>query len=153
MQSKYFIFLMNLMSYFRVFLWFQIFGTLYSLSVAINNNCIMLENGLDYFQFFTMYQFLFNGSENVFIWVSVPKALWNLYACFCLLEGFIHVNQVNISLMLIVCLLVLWFRQRSINMANFNWGFSLLLFSSIRFAFVHFEALWNYYVFSLNILF
>ena len=67
------------------------------------------------------------------------------YVCLLLFVGGIYTCQPGQHLFIVNCMSTcsMDFRQRSINMANFNCGFFFSLFSSIRFCFVHFEALWR----------
>ena len=67
------------------------------------------------------------------------------FVCWLLFVGGIYTCQPGQLLCNVNCMSTcsMDFRERSINMANFNCGFFFLLFSSIRFCFVHFEDLWR----------
>ena len=114
------------------------------LSVAINNNCIVLKkqsstifNSLKCIDFYLMAQKMFYLSE-------CSKSFMK-FVCLLLFVGGIYTCQPGQLLCNVNCMSTcsMDFRERSINMANFNCGFFFLLFSSIRFCFVHFEDLWR----------
>ena len=114
-----------------------IFLLLSTIIVLCSENRLTIFNSLQCIDFYVM-------AQKMFYLGKCSKSFMEFVCLLLFVGGFIHVNQVNISLMLIVCLLVLWISDRGVLLwPTLIADFSFLLFSSIRFCFVHFEALWR----------